>query len=67
MGTSFDLHIDPDRSGIIPRAVEHLFRGIEDRRQEAITGGFPPPEFKVNAQFLEVRRRTYRSRERARV
>ncbi|XP_070199772.1 kinesin-like protein KIF21A isoform X3 [Littorina saxatilis] len=54
MGTGFDVNIQPEEVGIIPRAVEHLFMGIEDRRRQAFENGLPPPDFKVNAQFMEL-------------
>nr|XP_020457048.1 kinesin-like protein KIF21A isoform X2 [Monopterus albus] len=54
MGTGFDVNIRDDELGIVPRAVNHLFRGIEERRQAATEQGRPVPEFKINAQFLEL-------------
>ncbi|KAI2665280.1 Kinesin-like protein KIF21A [Labeo rohita] len=54
MGTGFDVNISDEELGIIPRAVSHLFRGIEERRQAATEQGRPVPEFKINAQFLEL-------------
>ncbi|KAM9815013.1 kinesin-like protein KIF21A isoform 2-T2 [Syngnathus typhle] len=54
MGTGFDVNIMDDELGIIPRAVHHLYRGIERRRQAAQEQGSPAPEFKINAQFLEL-------------
>ena len=54
MGTGFDISQLPEEVGIIPRAVEHLFKGIEERRQKAVETSKVPPEFKVNAQFMEV-------------
>lgn len=54
MGTGFDVNIVDEELGIIPRAVHHLFKGIEERRQAAQEQGRPVPEFKINAQFLEV-------------
>ncbi|KAK7486684.1 hypothetical protein BaRGS_00022085 [Batillaria attramentaria] len=54
MGTGFDVNITPEEVGIIPRAVEHLFVGIEDRRRQTFENGLPPPDFKVNAQFMEL-------------
>ncbi|XP_008409074.1 kinesin-like protein KIF21A isoform X4 [Poecilia reticulata] len=54
MGTGFDVNIMEDELGIIPRAVHHLFKGIEERRQVAQEQGRPVPEFKINAQFLEL-------------
>lgn len=54
MGTGFDVSISEEELGIIPRAVNHLFRGIEQRRQAATEQGRPLPEFKINAQFLEL-------------
>ncbi|XP_074489825.1 kinesin-like protein KIF21A isoform X5 [Sebastes fasciatus] len=54
MGTGFDVNIVEEELGIVPRAVHHLFKGIEDRRQAAQEQGSPVPEFKINAQFLEL-------------
>jgi len=55
MGTAFDVSGDDDELvGIVPRAVEHLFIGIQQRQQDAREKGTVPPEFKVNAQFMEV-------------
>ncbi|KAK6191402.1 hypothetical protein SNE40_003100 [Patella caerulea] len=54
MGTGFDVTADPAVIGIIPRAVDHLFKGIEKCRKEAVERNEPPPDFKVNAQFMEL-------------
>ena len=54
MGTGFDADMAPESVGIIPRAVEHLFNGIEQRQREAKENNEVPPDFKVNAQFMEV-------------
>uniref|UniRef100_A0A8D2J619 Kinesin family member 21B n=1 Tax=Varanus komodoensis TaxID=61221 RepID=A0A8D2J619_VARKO len=54
MGTGFDMSISEDESGIIPRAIAHLFSGIEERKRAAQEQGVPAPEFKVSAQFLEL-------------
>ncbi|XP_042323281.1 kinesin-like protein KIF21A isoform X6 [Sceloporus undulatus] len=54
MGTGFDVNIMEEEQGIIPRAVKHLYRCIEEKKHAAIKQGLPPPEFKVNAQFLEL-------------
>lgn len=54
MGTGFDLRVKEDQKGIIPRAVEHLFNGIQERIAQAKERGIPHPEFKVNVQFLEL-------------
>lgn len=62
MGTGFDVNIGEDELGIIPRAVNHLFRGVEERRRAAAELGRPVPEFKINAQFLEVRVRKLKAR-----
>lgn len=43
-----------DNVGILPRSVHHLFTGIEMLREEAIQEGKTPPEFRVQAQFLEL-------------
>ncbi|CAL8339209.1 unnamed protein product [Arctogadus glacialis] len=54
MGTGFELSSTEEELGIIPRAVAHLFRGCEERRAAAAQQGRPVPEFKINAQFLEL-------------
>lgn len=54
MGTGFEVDSAPQQVGIIPRAVDHLFTGIEERRQTARENCEPLPDFKVNAQFMEV-------------
>lgn len=54
MGTGFDVNIMEEEQGIISRAVKHLFKSIEEKKTTAIKNGLPPPEFKVNAQFLEL-------------
>ncbi|XP_076346255.1 kinesin-like protein KIF21A isoform X3 [Tachypleus tridentatus] len=54
MGTGFDLSVNAEERGIVPRAVEHLFRVIHERQQEAREKGEPPPEFKVTTQFMEL-------------
>uniref|UniRef100_A0A2R8ZSV7 Kinesin-like protein KIF21A n=1 Tax=Pan paniscus TaxID=9597 RepID=A0A2R8ZSV7_PANPA len=46
MGTGFDVNIVEEELGIISRAVKHLFKTIKN--------GLPAPDFKVNAQFLEL-------------
>ncbi|XP_051529000.1 kinesin-like protein KIF21B isoform X1 [Myxocyprinus asiaticus] len=54
MGTGFDITLAEEEQGIIPRAVRHLFQGIQKRRLEAQSADMPLPEFKVSAQFLEL-------------
>ncbi|GFS39246.1 kinesin-like protein KIF21A [Trichonephila inaurata madagascariensis] len=54
MGTGFDHSFQHDERGIIPRAVEHLFQKIEEIQQKERDRGCTPPEFKVNAQFMEL-------------
>ncbi|KAM6215203.1 kinesin-like protein KIF21A isoform 3-T3 [Rhynchocyon petersi] len=54
MGTGFDVNITEEEQGIISRAVKHLFKSIEEKKHNAIKNGLPPPDFKVNAQFLEL-------------
>ncbi|CAB1444409.1 unnamed protein product [Pleuronectes platessa] len=54
MGTGFDVNFVEEELGIIPRAVHHLYKGIEERKQAAQEQGRPVPEFKINAQFLEL-------------
>jgi hypothetical protein len=54
MGTGFDTVTSEEEQGIIPRAIAHLFRGIDERKRRAQEKGVTGPEFKVSAQFLEV-------------
>lgn len=54
MGTGFDMSLPENEVGIIPRAVDHLFQGIEESKRKAKENNIPPPDFKVNAQFIEV-------------
>lgn len=55
MGTGFDMTILPEELGVIPRAVQEIFTGIEERRSSASEKNEPLPQFEVKAQFLEVR------------
>ena len=54
MGTGFDMTMLPEELGVIPRAVQEIFAGIEDRRASAKEQDEPLPQFEVKAQFLEV-------------
>ena len=48
MGTGFDVNVPEDELGVIPRAVRHLFDGIEKRRHDATEASLPPPDFQVS-------------------
>ena len=54
MGTGIEVDNGMDNVGIIPRAVTHLFEGIEARRKQAIEDGVTPPEFKITTHFMEL-------------
>jgi kinesin family protein 4/21/27 len=54
MGTGFDVEVQPEQVGIIPRAIDHLFQGIQERANRAQEAGQPAPEFKIVAQFMEL-------------
>ncbi|KAJ4449291.1 hypothetical protein ANN_00689 [Periplaneta americana] len=54
MGTGFDVEVQPEQVGIIPRAIHHLFQGIKERGDQAREAGQPAPEFKIVAQFMEL-------------
>lgn len=45
---------DEDRKGIIPRAIRDLFAGADERADNARSQGLLPPEFSVQAQFIEL-------------
>lgn len=57
MGTGFDIAMSPEEEGIIPRAVAHLFEGIDKRKHDAKQRNEPLPDFKVTVQFMEVSQR----------
>ena len=59
MGTGFDVNINPEEEGIVPRAVTQLFDGIDMRRKEAKQMNVSPPEFTVCVQFMEVKCKLY--------
>lgn len=54
MGTGFDIATPEEEEGIIPRAVTHLFAGIDQRKSDAKQRNEPLPDFKVTVQFMEV-------------
>ncbi|ESN95960.1 hypothetical protein HELRODRAFT_114555 [Helobdella robusta] len=54
MGTSFDLNIEPEKVGIIPRAVDQLYSSIQNQIKMADGSVFPAPEFDIQAQFMEL-------------
>jgi kinesin family protein 4/21/27 len=54
MGTGFDVEVEPEQNGIIARAVDHVFQGIQDRENQAREAGQPAPEFSISAQFIEL-------------
>ncbi|KAB7501765.1 Kinesin-like protein KIF21A [Armadillidium nasatum] len=54
MGTGLDIETSQDTLGIVPRAVIHLFNGIDERRTNAREQGIPAPDFKVTAHFMEL-------------
>ncbi|KAG8212789.1 hypothetical protein J437_LFUL019746, partial [Ladona fulva] len=54
MGTGFDVALADEQVGIIPRAIHHLFDGINQRAKSAVEAGDPAPEFSVVAQFMEL-------------
>lgn len=56
MGTAFDMMdvMNEIDVGIVPRAIRHLFFGMESRKQRALEQGFVEPCFDIVAQFVEV-------------
>ncbi|KAH7714234.1 kinesin-like protein KIF21B variant [Aphelenchoides avenae] len=56
MGTAFDYSTTSSKAdlGIIPRAAEHIFDGIERRKAEAREACRLEPSFDVAVQFVEL-------------
>ncbi|XP_068626168.1 kinesin-like protein KIF21B [Battus philenor] len=56
MGSGWEGEGDGEESrrGIIPRAIRDLFAGAEQRAEDARAQGHLPPEFSVQAQFIEL-------------
>ena len=54
MGTGYDVTVGTEEEGMLPRAVAHLFDGIEKRKMEAKQKNEPQPDFKISVQFMEV-------------
>ncbi|KAF4528683.1 hypothetical protein B566_EDAN016577 [Ephemera danica] len=54
MGTGFEVTPHPDQIGILPRAIRHIYAGITARQERAREAEQPVPEFRVEAQFIEL-------------
>lgn len=54
MGTGFDVEVDEDIVGIIPRAIGHLFDGIMEKQARAKERTQMPPEFKVFSKSVFI-------------
>lgn len=57
MGTGFDREVQESLEGIIPRAVRHIFAGIEAMQQNAFNDNeqvLSDIQFSVAAQFMEL-------------
>uniref|UniRef100_A0A1I7VVP7 Kinesin-like protein n=1 Tax=Loa loa TaxID=7209 RepID=A0A1I7VVP7_LOALO len=56
MGTAFDMMdvMNEIDVGIVPRAIRHLFSGMDSRKQQALEQGFVEPCFDIVAQFVEL-------------
>lgn len=39
---------------MVPRALKHLFDGIDDRKKTSTEQGIPSPQFDVTVEFLEL-------------
>ncbi|XP_047531443.1 kinesin-like protein KIF21A [Vanessa atalanta] len=55
MGSGWEGEVvDEEKRGIIPRAIRDLFAGADERAEIARSQGQLPPEFSVQAQFIEL-------------
>lgn len=57
MGTAYDAAgtLPESDVGIIPRAAEHIFNGIVERKIRAKEQGRVEPIFDISVQFVEVK------------
>ena len=39
---------------MVPRAIKHLFDGIDDRMKTSTEQGIPSPQFDVTVEFIEL-------------
>ena len=39
---------------MVPRAIKHLFDGIDDRMKTSTEEGIPSPQFDVTVKFIEL-------------
>nr|XP_023024328.1 kinesin-like protein KIF21A [Leptinotarsa decemlineata] len=54
MGSGFEVELNDEQKGIIPRAIHHIFDGIRSKILKAEECHTEIPEFKVTAQFMEL-------------
>ncbi|XP_041451973.1 kinesin-like protein KIF21A isoform X2 [Drosophila obscura] len=56
MGTGFDRESDDIQLGIIPRAIQHIFAGIEDfeTTSSQMTSAIGSPQFSLAVQYIEL-------------
>lgn len=54
MGTGFDCDVTDIQEGIIPRAVRHIFSGIENLQTDENGVNRGTIQFSVAAQFMEL-------------
>ncbi|CAD6199989.1 unnamed protein product [Caenorhabditis auriculariae] len=56
MGTAFDAtaHLNPHDAGVIPRAIQHVFRKISESKSSSLSQGLLEPIFEVSVQFVEL-------------
>ncbi|KJH45711.1 kinesin motor domain protein [Dictyocaulus viviparus] len=55
MGTAFDVDtVDEHEVGVIPRALAHVFRRVDEVKKEAQENGVLEPIFDVFVQFIET-------------
>uniref|UniRef100_A0A7E4ZQY5 Kinesin motor domain-containing protein n=1 Tax=Panagrellus redivivus TaxID=6233 RepID=A0A7E4ZQY5_PANRE len=56
MGTAVNYSsADVDNTrGIVPRAAEHFFAGIEERKRQALEKNMLEPDFDISVQFIEI-------------
>lgn len=54
MGSGVEYN-DPQKEGILPRAITHIFQRCASLERDAENQSISPPKFIISCQFIEVK------------